>query len=108
MLTLPLQKPAARFLRTCLLIALYLCIFSDGEEAEWPPELLLTYKTVLRGLLCLLLFCVADLMKAALAKRVSGHFHTSLHFTKMQDALNKVRDMHAGMHAPDLAPIAAV
>jgi hypothetical protein len=92
------QKPAARLIRTCLLIGLYLWIFSDGEEASWPPELLLTYRTVLKGLLCLLLFCTADLMKATLAKTVSGHFHTSLHFMKMQDALNKART--AGTTAP--------
>ena len=85
------QKPAARLIRTCLLIGLYLWIFSDGEEQTWPPELLLTYQTVLKALLCLLLFCTADLIKAMLAKTVSGHFHTSLHFMKMQDALNKVR-----------------
>lgn len=84
-----LQKPAARLIRTCLLIGLYLWIFSDGEE--WPAELLYTYKTVLKILFCMLLFCTADLIKAALAKMVAGHFHSSLHFSKMQDALNKVR-----------------
>jgi hypothetical protein len=39
---------------------------------------------------CLMLFCTADLTKAVLAKIVAGHFHNSLHFEKMQDALNKV------------------
>ena len=70
------------------MICLYIWIFSDGEE--WPAELLYTYQTVLKILFCMVLFCAADLLKAALAKTVAGHFHSSLHFTKMQDALNKV------------------
>ena len=63
-------------------------MFKDDEVR--PAEVQLTYETVRKILVCLLLFCVADLIKAVLAKFVAGHFHSSLHFTKMQDALNKV------------------
>ncbi|EIE26550.1 hypothetical protein COCSUDRAFT_39616 [Coccomyxa subellipsoidea C-169] len=60
-----------------------------GDDDVRPAEVQLTYETVRKVLLCLLLICVADLIKAVLTKYVSGHFHNSLHFTKMQDALNK-------------------
>lgn len=74
--------------KTGLLVVLYILMFNDDDIR--PAEVQLTYETVRKILFCLLLFCVADLIKAVLAKFVAGHFHTSLHFTKMQDALNKV------------------
>ena len=52
--------------------------------------MVLTYHTTFKVLLCLMLFCAADMVKVILAKIVAGHFHNHLHFTKMQDALNKV------------------
>lgn len=83
------QKPASRLVRTALLVVLYMLMFGDDDVR--PAEVQLTYETVRKVLLCLLLICVADLIKAVLTKYVSGHFHNSLHFTKMQDALNKVK-----------------
>jgi hypothetical protein len=82
------QKPTSRLVRTALLVALYILMFGDDDVR--PAEVQLTYRTVRKVLSCLLLLCVADLIKAVLAKYVAGHFHNSLHFTKMQDALNKV------------------
>ncbi len=71
-----------------MLVILYILMFGDDDVR--PAEVQLTYHTVRKILSCLLLYCVADLIKAVLAKYVAGHFHNSLHFTKMQDALNKV------------------
>ncbi len=49
-----------------------------------------TYRTTWKVLFCTLLFFAADMVKIILAKIVAGHFHTQLHFSKMEDALNKV------------------
>ena len=49
-----------------------------------------TYLTTWKVLFCALLFFAADMVKVILAKIVAGHFHNQLHFSKMEDALNKV------------------
>ena len=87
------QKPAARLLRVALLMLLFKLMFGDDEPR--PEEVVLTYHTTFKVLLCLMLFFAADMVKVILAKIVAGHFHNHLHFTKMQDALNKVKcDSH--------------
>ena len=75
-------------LRVALLMILYKLMFGD-EEAR-PDQVVLTYRTTWKVLFCLLLFFAADMVKVILAKIVAGHFHNQLHFSKMQDALNKV------------------
>lgn len=82
------QKPGARLLRVALLMILYKLMFGD-EEAR-PDQVVLTYRTTWKVLFCMLLFFAADMVKVILAKIVAGHFHNQLHFSKMQDALNKV------------------
>ena len=83
-----MQKPAARLIRVALLMLLFKLMFGDDEPR--PEEVVLTYHTTFKVLLCLMLFFAADMVKVILAKIVAGHFHNHLHFTKMQDALNKV------------------
>ena len=83
------QKPAARLIRVALLMLLFKLMFGDDEPR--PEEVVLTYHTTFKVLLCLMLFFAADIVKVILAKIVAGHFHNHLHFTKMQDALNKVQ-----------------
>ena len=84
----PVQKPGARLLRVALLMVLYKLMFGDDEPR--PDQVVLTYRTTWKILFCLLLFFAADMGKVILTKIMAGHFHNQLHFSRMQDALNKV------------------
>ncbi len=53
--------------------------------AQWA------WNTVLKVLLCLVLFCGTDLLKTLAAKSLARTFHKDAHFAKMQDALEKAR-----------------
>ncbi len=83
-----MQKPGARLLRVALLMILYKLMFGDDEPR--PDQVVLTYRTTWKILFCLLLFFAADMGKVILTKVMAGHFHNQLHFSRMQDALNKV------------------
>ena len=39
---------------------------------------------------CAIIFCLANVVKAVLAKRLASHFHREAHFQKMRDAIKKV------------------
>jgi hypothetical protein len=56
-----------------------------GCRAQWA------WNTVLKVLLCLVLFCGTDLLKTLAAKSLARTFHKDAHFAKMQDALEKAR-----------------
>ena len=86
--TVLLQKSVARCLRACLALLLFLVSFADGRQREEYVQL--AWSTVLKILICLILWSVADVGKTLLAKLLSSHFHKRAHFDKMQDALNKV------------------
>ena len=49
------------------------------------------YMVVVRLLGCAVLFCFANVLSALLAKIMATHFHKDAHFSKMNDALQKVR-----------------
>lgn len=40
---------------------------------------------------CAIIFCLANVVKAVLAKRMASHFHREAHFQKMRDAIKKAR-----------------
>lgn len=82
------QKPAARLLRVALLMLLFKLMFGDDDPR--PDQVVATYRTTWKVLFCAALFFAADMFKVILVKTVAGHFHNQLHFSKMQDALNKV------------------
>lgn len=50
----------------------------------------LAWASVVKLLVCFILFNVGNVVKTLLAKLLSSHFHKRAHFDKMQDALNKV------------------
>ena len=60
------------------------------NERSWRIQVVATYLTTWKVLFCALLFFAADMVKVILTKIVAGHFHNQLHFSKMEDALNKV------------------
>ena len=39
---------------------------------------------------CAIIYCLANVVKAVLAKRMASHFHREAHFQKMRDAIKKV------------------
>lgn len=83
-----LQKSVSRCLRACLALLLFLVAFADGREREEYVQL--AWASVVKLLICLILFSVANVVKTLLAKLLSSHFHKRAHFDKMQDALTKV------------------
>jgi len=70
-------------------------IQAGDPGAQWA------WNTVLKVLLCLVLFCGTDLLKTLAAKSLARTFHKDAHFAKMQDALEKAR--RAGLQAPHAA-----
>jgi len=60
-------------------------IQAGDPGAQWA------WNTVLKVLLCLVLFCGTDLLKTLAAKSLARTFHKDAHFAKMQDALEKAR-----------------
>lgn len=48
------------------------------------------YLVVTRLLGCIILFCFGNVLSALLAKIMATHFHKDAHFSKMNDALQKV------------------
>ena len=83
-----LQKSVSRCLRACLALLLFLVAFADGREREEYVQL--AWASVVKLLICFILFSAANVVKTLLAKLLSSHFHKRAHFDKMQDALNKV------------------
>ncbi len=83
------QVPAARLLRSILLIPLYMFAMADGIKR--PDDIQAAWNTALKVLICIAMFFAAQLVKTVAAKLVARSFYKRAHFDKMQDALNKVR-----------------
>lgn len=83
-----MQKSVSRCLRACLTLLLFLVAFADGRAREEYVQL--AWASVVKLLVCFILFNVGNVVKTLLAKLLSSHFHKRAHFDKMQDALNKV------------------
>ncbi len=60
------------------------------------------YMVVVRLLGCTVLFCFANVLSALLAKIMATHFHKDAHFSKMNDALQKVKFLAALTSLPPL------
>ena len=92
-----LQKSVSRCLRACLALLLFLVAFADGREREEYVQL--AWASVVKLLICFILFSVANVVKTLLAKLLSSHFHKRAHFDKMQDALNKVTCLSSALQS---------
>ena len=90
-MTKPLQSPATTLLRAVLLIPLFVTTFAVA--AAHQEEAQHSYSFVLKALACLVLFAAGNLLKTLLAKLLASHFHRRAFFDKMQDALQKVKQV---------------
>lgn len=82
------QRPLARFLRACMILPVFVgCFQGRAHDGRGVHN---AYMIVTRLLGCVILFCFANVLSALLAKIMSTHFHKDAHFSKMNDALQKV------------------
>ena len=83
-----LQRPLARFLRACMVLPIFVgCFIGRAHDGRGVHN---AYMVVVRLLGCAVLFCFANVLSALLAKIMATHFHKDAHFSKMNDALQKV------------------
>ncbi|KAK9815600.1 hypothetical protein WJX72_006571 [[Myrmecia] bisecta] len=81
------RKPLALFIRTVLLIPLFVGCFSGRANDDAGVKT--AYLNILKVLGCLVLFTFGNVLKTLAAKMLATHFHKQAHFEKMQDALKK-------------------
>ena len=83
------QKHLFWLLSAILFMPLYIGCFSHkaSTDADWHD----VYVDIEKAIACVILFCFANVLTKVFSRMMSTHFHKEAHFSKMQDALRKVR-----------------